>query len=159
ALVMKAASSINQLATALYPASSRDAHQPSLRALYYRLHIGLFALSLMGVIFFYPVGHAVLTFWLRDPPLVSAVHSTLSIFIWYFAILILTPLPSTILDSHGRPGLTSLFTALTVGLEISLAVYLLPRLGLLAPPLAGLIAVLVTTPPLLVVTERVLVAK
>lgn len=159
ALVMKAASSINQLTVALYPASSRDAHQPSVRALYYRLQISLFVLSLVGVFLFYSLGHAVLTFWLHDPPLVSAVHSTLSIFIWYFAILILTPLPSTILDSHGRPGLTSLFTTLTVGLEISLAFYLLPRLGLFAPPLAGLIAVLITTPPLLVVTQRVLVAK
>jgi len=159
ALVMKAASSINQLTTALYPASSRDAHQPAIRSLYHRLQIGLLVFSLLGVILFYTLGNLVLTTWLHDPSLVVAVHSVLSIFIWYFVILILTPLPSTILDSHGHPGITSFFTFLTVGLEICLAFYFLPRLGMLAPPIAGLIAVAATTPPLLLVTERVLLEK
>ncbi|MBT7307527.1 MAG: hypothetical protein HN842_04875 [Gammaproteobacteria bacterium] len=71
----------------------------------------------------------------------------------------LTPLASTILDSHNRPGLTSLFTTLTIALEITLALILLPSRGLLAPPIAALVSVVLTTPALLIVTDRTLRSK
>ncbi len=155
-LVQKLAGGITQLSSALYPASSRATGRFPLRRLYYRLQLALFLLALLGVTLYSLVGYSFLSWWLHAPELVTLVDSVLKILVWYFAILALSPLASTILDSHGRPELTSLFAALTTILEITLALYLFPRYGLYAPAYAALLAILVMTPPLLYVTARVL---
>lgn len=154
-LVQKLAGGITQLSTALYPASARS----NLRPLYYRLQLGLFCLSILGILGFRLWGFEFLKWWLHAPELVTLVDSVLKILVWYFALLVLSPLASTILDSHGRPGLTSLFATLTTIIEIALALYLFPRYGLFAPVYAALIAIILTTPALLIVTERVLQSK
>ena len=79
--------------------------------------------------------------------------------VWYFAVLVLCPLASTMLDSRGRPELTSLFTLVTTVIEISLAFILFPRFGLFAPIYSALIALVLTTPALLYVTDRIIRVK
>ena len=78
------------------------------------------------------------------------------ILVWYLAILMLTPLASTMLDGHGHPGVTSFFAFITTAIEIVLALILLPHFGILAPAYGALIAVALTTPVLLYSTNRVL---
>lgn len=151
-LVQKLAGGVSQISSALYPASTRSNIAP----LYHRLQIGLFVIGLLVIGIYGAIGYSFLGWWLNSPDLVNIVHSVLSILIWYFGILILTPLASTILDSRGRPELTSFFAALTTTIEIVLALLLFPRYGLFAPVYASLIALSLTTPVLLFTTERVL---
>ncbi len=153
--VQKLAGGVSSLATALYPASARY----NLRSLYYKLQILLIIFGFLVFWCYKIFGFEFLTWWLNSPELVSTVHSVLSILIWYFGILILTPLASTILDSRGRPELTSLFATLTTIIEIVIALILFPAFGLFAPVYAALIAVSLTTPFLLITTERVLKSK
>lgn len=155
-IVSKLAGSLTQLATALYPASSTHSHSARLRSLYYRLQLAIILLSALGFMLYYSFGLSFLTWWLKDLELVSAVHSILNLLVPYLAILTLTPLPSTILDSHNKPGITSFFATITIGLEIILAFYFLPTRGMLAPALSALISVSLTTPFLLIVTEHTL---
>ena len=102
------------------------------------------------------IGYSFLSWWLKEPTLVSLVYAVLNVFVWYLLVLILTPLPSSMLDSHGRPELTSLFAFVTTTIEIVLALILFPHYGLMAPIIGALIAAILTTPVLLLVTERVL---
>lgn len=153
-LVMAAAGGISQLATALYPAGARGGR--SLRSLYHSLQLGLLVLGLLGIGIYAAIGYSFLIWWLKTPELVALVSSALNVFVWYLFILILTPLPSAMLDSHGRPELTSLFAFATTAIEIVIALILFPRLGLFAPIYAALFSALLTTPVLLVTTECVL---
>lgn len=154
-LLQKLVGGVTQLATALYPASTRSNIAP----LYHRLQIVLALSGFLAIFGFRIWGFGFLEWWLNSPDLVTLVHSILTLLIWCFGILILTPLASTILDSRGRPELTSLFATLTTIIEIVLAILLFPRYGLFAPVYASLIAVSLTTPALLLTTERVLQSK
>lgn len=151
-LVSKAAGGVVQLATALYPAST----SPRIRPLYYRLQAGLLLSGFLIIWCYSLFGFAFLAWWLQTPELVNLVDSVMKILVWYFAILILTPLPSTLLDGAGRPELSSMFALITTIIEIGLAIALFPQFGLFAPVYAAVIGVAVTTPALLYVTNKVL---
>ncbi len=154
-LVQKLSGGISQLGSALYPASARSSGL-SLRPLYYRLQFGLFLTALLGILVFRVWGLGFLEWWLHAPDLSSKVYSVMQVLIWYFSILVLTPLASVILDSRGRPEITSFFAFITTTLEIVMALLLFGRYGLFAPVYASLIAVALTTPFLLYATEKVL---
>lgn len=155
-LVLKSAGGIAQLATALYPKSANQVGSPALRVLYHRLQRGLGVCALTGIGVYYMLGHIFLQWWLRDTTLVSLITTVLNILVWYLAVLVVTPLASTMLDSHGRPEITSFFAVLTTAIEITIALVLFPHYQLLAPVIAALIALVITTPMLLLVTERVM---
>ncbi len=157
-LVQKAAGAVTQVSSALYPASARVGTH-NIRPLYYRLQFGLFFLALLGIGIYELVGYSFLSWWLHSSELVSIVDSVLKVMVWYFAVLVLCPLASTMLDSRGRPELTSLFTLVTTVIEISLAFILFPRFGLFAPIYSALIALVLTTPALLYVTDRIIRVK
>lgn len=158
-LVQKAAGGVVQVATAIYPSSARDTHAPDFAKTYYRLQMGLGITSIVGVIFYKQFGHALLTWWLDNPAIVAPVHTVLSILVYYLAILVLTPLASTLLDGRGRPELTSLLATITTAIEIAVALFLYPHYGYLAPAYGALIAISLTTPVLLMITSRVLQSK
>lgn len=158
-LVQKGAGGVVQVATAIYPSSARGTLSPQFTKLYYRLQFGLFIVALLGILGFRVWGLGFLEWWLGVPEIVSLVYSVLNILVIYLAILVLTPLPSAILDGQGRPELTSLFALLTTIIEISLALLLFPHFGYLAPAYAGLFALALTTPALLITTDRVLKSK
>lgn len=158
-LVQKAAGGVVQIATALYPSSARGTLSPQFRTTYHLLQLGLGITGVIGVVFYRLFGLSLLSWWLDNPGLVAPVHTVLNILVIYLAILILTPLPSAVLDGRGRPELTSLFATLTTIIEIVAAVIMFPHYGYLAPAYAGLIAVSLTTPALLIITARVLQSK
>jgi O-antigen/teichoic acid export membrane protein len=158
-LVQKLAGGIAQLATALYPASARGGKSRELRRLYHRLQLGLALMALLGIGLYYVIGLPFLTWWLQSSELVSLVDSVMRILVWYLAILMLTPLPSAMLDGRGRPEVTSLFAFVTTAIEIAVALLLFTRYGLFAPVYGALIAAALTTPALLYVTERIIKVK
>lgn len=151
-VVQKLAGGVSQLASALYPRASGG----GVARLYNKLQLSLLTLGILSNILFHLYGEVFIIWWLKDPILSNMVHQILQVLIYYFAILILTPLPSTILDSHGYPGTTSLFAFLTTFLEISLTLLLLSNYRVMAPVYGSLLALTLTTPILLYVTHRVL---
>ncbi len=155
-LIQKSTGGIFQFATALYPASVRQTGRPGLRSLYHRLQASFFILALISMFLYHIIGYPFLSWWLHDIALVTQVDAVLKVMLWYFIILIFSPLASTILDSHGRPEITSFFAFLTTAIEITFALILFPHYHLLAPAIAALIAALFTTPMLLIATERVI---
>jgi len=158
-LVQKLVGGVIQVSTAFYPASARAGVGPSVRKIYLRLQLGLFVLGLFAIGLYQLVGQSFLTWWLHDEALVSAAHSFLSIYRFYGLFLLLTPLASTVLDSTGHPGTTSLYGAITFALELVIALILLPHYGLLALAYAGIVSIILTTPALLYTTSRVLKSK
>lgn len=158
-LVQRAVGAIAQLSTALYPRSSQTKNLLKLKIIYSRLQFSLFGIALLGVLIYYVLGQAFLTWWLKSPELVAIVIHVLNILIWYFVLLIPTPLASAILDGRGRPELTSFFAFITTVLEIGLALILYRGLGFMAPVYSATIAVLITTPLLLCQSLRVLQSK
>lgn len=151
-LVQKLAGGVVQLATALYPATARS----NIKSLYHRLQIGLCLAGIASIWLYDLFGYTFLSWWLHAPDLASLVHSVMHVLIWYFAILIITPLASTIIEGSGSPGVASSFAAVTTVLEISLALLLYPYYGLFAPVYASLIALVLTTPALLYVAEGIM---
>lgn len=155
-LVQKMAGGVVQLATAIYPASARIGSDRSFRKLYHQLQFGLLGLGLLGVAVYYLLGLPFLNWWLHSTELVSLVDSVMKIFIWYFALSLLSPLPSTILDGLGRPGVGSLVVLATTLIEVLLAVLLFPSYGLFAPVYAAMIAIVFMTPVMLYEAEKAL---
>jgi len=155
-LMQKIAGGVTQIATALYPTSSRHKADPSIRVIYYKLQTILVFFGIAIIILEAMFSKTFLLWWLQDPSLASTTGSVLHTFVYALAMLILTPLASTILDSHGHPEITSIFAALTTFIEISLALLLYQKYGLFAPVYASLIALLLTTPPLLYITNKIM---
>jgi O-antigen/teichoic acid export membrane protein len=158
-LVQKMAGGVAQVATALYPASARGGDLRNLKRVYYQLQIGLFLVTLLGIGAYYMYGHAFLLWWLKSSELATLSDSIFKYLVWYFAALILTPLATTVLDSRGKPEITSFFAFLTTVIEIVLALLMFSQYGLFAPVYASLIAIILTTPFLLYATDRIIKVK
>lgn len=157
-LVQKLSGGIGQLATAIYPSSVRNSDLGMLYKVYCRLQISLFGLGITGIFVYHLIGLPFLTWWLHSSELVPLVHTVMQILVWYFAVLVVTPLASSILDSRGKPEITSFFAFITTALEITLALLLFSKYGLFAPVYACLIAVTLTTPFLLFAADRIIKA-
>lgn len=153
-LVYKVAGGIAQVASALYPALARST-QSSIRPLYYRLQVTLFLAGLFGAFLYHLIGYDFLSWWLHSLELVNLVDSIMTTFVWYLALLLLTPLASTVLDSRGHPELTSLLALSTTVIEIVVAMILFPVYGLMAPVYGALAGALIMTIPLLLTVDRV----
>ena len=153
-LVQKLVGGVVQVATAFYPASARSGYQKSTRQIYYRIQLGLFILGLAFIGLYQLFGLPFLTWWLGEAKLVASVHSFLLVYRYYGLLLLLAPMASTMLDGLGHPGITSIFATVAFAIELVVAIILLPQFGLLAPAYAGLVAIILTTPPLLYVTEK-----
>ncbi len=158
-LIQKTVGGVNAISSALYPRSSESSDDSKLRSIYLQLQLGLFGLGLIGVIIYYIFGQKFLLWWLNDPQLVAIMIKVLNVLIWYFVLLIPTPLASTILDGRGKPELTSIFAFITTAFEITLALVLYPQYGFMAPVYGATIALILTTPALLYCSTRVLQSK
>lgn len=158
-LIQKVVGGISQLSSALYPRSSQTKDLSKLKIIYTRLQLSLFGFSIIALLAYYLFGPTFLHWWLKSPELVGIVIQVLNVLMWYFVLLIPTPLASTILDGRGHPELTSLFAFATTIIEIVLALVLYPELGFMAPVYSATIAVLITTPLLLYQSLAVLQSK
>lgn len=158
-IMYRAAGAISQCALALFPLSSSltdPVHRTKLRSMYYHLQAGIFGLSMIGVILAHTVGGPFLAWWLSDTQLVIQAVPVLRTLSFFFVLLSLTPIASTIMDSLGYPQYTSFSAVLTAVLNILLLVLLTPRYGAQGAAYAILISSLITTPVFLFMTERVL---
>ena len=155
-LVQKLVGGVAQVATAFYPASARSGFRPSTRKIYSQLQFALLIIGIIAIVVYQYIGLPFLTWWLKDPQLVSSVHSFILVYRYYALLLLLTPMASTVLDSLGCPGYTSIFGTLAFIIELSTALILYPYFGLLAPAYAGIISLGIMTPVLLIFTERIL---
>lgn len=155
-LVQKLVGGIAQVATAFYPAAARSGVNSSIRAIYYRLQLVLFVLGLLAIGAYSLFGYWFLSWWLKDPILVSSVHSFLLVYRYYGLLLLLTPLASTVLDSLGYPGTTSWLGGIAFGIELVSALTLYPHYGFLAPAYAGIISLGIMTPAILIITGKIL---
>lgn len=158
-IMYRAAGVISQCALALFPLSSSLAdplHRTKLRSMYYRLQLGIFVLSLLGVILAHTVGRSFLGWWLHDPQLVIQTIPILRTLSFFFVLLSLTPVASTVVDSLGYPHYTSFSAVLTAVLNMIFLYFLTPRYSAQGAAYAVLLASLITTPLFLLMTERVL---
>lgn len=158
-LMQRLAGGVSQIAIALYPRASQISNTSKLRQIYLRLQLGIILLGMIGIGLYHLFGTQFLIWWLNNPLLVEQISNVLSVSVWYLLVLILTPIPSIILDGSGHPELTAGMAALTTFIEIILALVLFPVYGLMAPVYASLASILLTTPLLFYLTAQALKPK
>lgn len=158
-LMQRLAGGVSQIAIALYPRASQISNTNKLRQIYYQLQFGILLLGIIGIILYHLFGAQFLIWWLKNQFLVEQISKVLSVSVWYLLVLILTPIPSIILDGSGRPELTAGMATLTTFIEIIIALALFPVSGLMAPVYASLASILLTTPLLFYLTSRALKPK
>jgi len=155
-LISRLVGGVTQLSSALFPYSVNARGQNSFRPLYLRLQLALFCLGLFAIVLYQAFGLTFLNWWLGDHVLAASVHSFLKIYRFYALLLLITPLASTVLDSLGKPLITSLLGAVALGLEITFAWVYLPQLGLLSPAYGALLSLVIMVPVLLTYTGKIL---
>lgn len=154
-IVAKGAGVISQFAQAFFPLSSSLITKDKILKLK-KLFISLEAIALLGgfmaVILTYTIGEAFLTLWLKDLSVISAVYPILKILSWYFVLVSLTPIPTSLIQSINKPQVPSFFAVLTVFFEIIFAFIFVPRLHALGMAYAFLYSTLITVPLFLITT-------
>ncbi len=153
-LVAKLVGGVTQLASAFYPRATQSVGEARLRKLYYRLQACMLFLGILGVWLYAQFGYGLLSWWLAEQKLVALMHPLLVLSSYSAALLMLTPLASAIMDSHGAPGTTSLFGLSAFLIELVLALILLPTYGAQAPVIGQLIALIILVPIFLYATEK-----
>lgn len=131
-LVIKAAGAISQLPLALFPLSTSLISKEriiKLRRLIFSLQGLIFLIGIISIIVVNRYGETLLSLWLRNPEIVKQSYPILKIMIWYFALTILTPIPTTVLDSINQPQIPSFFAVFTTIIELILMLIYVPRLG------------------------------
>lgn len=160
-IMYRAAGAVTQCALALFPLSSRLAdpsRRSRLRSLYYRLQGSILLLSLVGVWLAHSLGGIFLLWWLGEP-LAAATLPLLQLLSYFFVLLAMTPLASTVVDSLGYPQYTSVSALVTAALNLIFLVLLTPRYGAMGAGYALLMAFGITTPVFLFLTEKLLQAN
>lgn len=155
-LVAKGVGAVTQFAIAYFPAGSRTPRSPMISHYYVRAQVLLFVLGLLALLLHQFYGLPVLTWWLADPALATQLNSFLHLYRYYGFLLLFTPLASTVVDSANRPGLSSLYAALALLLELAVVLSLLKSLGITVFALGPLLSLVVMVPVLLTTTQRIL---
>lgn len=155
-LVSKGVAVVSQLAIATFPATSRNLHNPRLVTLYRRSQLGLVVLALLAYVAYEYLGLSLLTWWLAEPSLAAMVDAFLRTYRYYGLLLLLTPLASTVLDSANRPGLSSLYAALALLVELVIVLCTYRSLGIMSFAFGPTLSLLLFTPVLLLTAQRIL---
>ena len=153
-LVAKAAGAVTQIAIAFFPYSITSSNDSKHRSYYVYTQISLFLLGLITIITYSYYGESLLYWWLKDESIVSHLHTFLLSYRYYGLLLVLTPLASTILDSHNRSATSSLYALYALLIEVSVVFYTLPRYGVLSIAYGSLVSLLIMVPVLLYTTQK-----
>lgn len=153
-LVAKAAGAVSQVAIAFFPYSVRSSRDHKHKKYYTYTQITLFLLGILTVTTYSFYGESLLYWWLKDESLVNHLHNFLLTYRYYGLLLVLTPLASTILDSHNRAVTSSLYALYALLIELSVTLYALPRYGVLSIAYGSLLSLLVMVPVLLYTTQK-----
>jgi len=153
-LIAKAAGAVTQIAIAFFPYSITSSNSAKHRKYYAYTQISLFLLGVLATTTYSFYGESLLYWWLKDEIIVNHLHSFLLTYRYYGLLLVLTPLASTVLDSHNRSATSSLYALYALLIELSVALYALPRYGVLSIAYGSLISLLVMVPVLLYTTQK-----
>ncbi|EKD80711.1 MAG: hypothetical protein ACD_40C00033G0002 [uncultured bacterium] len=155
-LISRLVGGVTQVSTALFPYSVSARGNSRFRHLYLRLQLSLVLLGVLATLLYQAFGLPFLSWWLGDYSLAASVHSFLLIYRFYALLLLLTPLASTVIDSLGKPLMTSFLGLATLVIEVTFTWVYLPQLGLLSPAYGALLSLILIVPVLLIYTERIL---
>jgi len=129
---------------------------PKLKKLILFLESAILVLGVLGVIFIYQFGLVVLNLWLKNPELANSAYPLLKILSWYFAIAILTPIPTAMSESLNYPHIPSFFSVLTTIVTIILLLILIPMYGIVGAAYAYLASAILTAPPFIITFAYIL---
>jgi len=153
-IVLKAAGIISQISQVVFPLSSSLLEKSRIQKLKNMvLTIELFTLifGLLAIFLSHTVGKEFLYWWLKDEVVVNSAYPILKIMSVYFLITALTPIPSVLIQSIGKPQTTSFFAILTTVVDTVAMFVLIPIYGVMGAAYATLLGSLLTVPPFLVV--------
>ncbi|MCE7898316.1 MAG: hypothetical protein DPW11_03995 [bacterium] len=153
-LVAKAAGAATQIAIAFFPYSITSSNDSKHKRYYTYTQISLFILGFMAITTYPYYGQSLLYWWLQDGAIVTQLHTFLLTYRYYGLLLVLTPLASTVLDSHNRSATSSLYALYALLIEVAVVLYTLPRYGVLSIAYGSLVSLLVMVPVLLYATQK-----
>ncbi|HSV95143.1 MAG TPA: polysaccharide biosynthesis C-terminal domain-containing protein [Spirochaetia bacterium] len=153
-IVLKAAGVISQIAQVVFPLSSSLLEKSRIEKLK-KMVLGIEALTflcgILAITLSFTVGREFLLWWLKDEIVVSAAFPILKILSIHFLITALTPIPSVLVQSIGKPQITSFFAILTAVVDGIAMFILIPQFGVLGAAYATLLSSILTVPPFLIV--------
>lgn len=153
-IVLKGAGVISQISQVVFPLSSSLLEKSRIEKLK-KMVFGIEGLTLLcGVIAIflsYVFGKDFLLWWLKDEVVVASAYPILKIMSYYFLITALTPIPSVLIQSIGKPQVTSFFAIFTAVVDAIAMIILIPIYGVLGAAYATLIGSIITVPPFLIV--------
>ena len=161
-IIAKTAGVVSQFAQAFFPLSSSLLEKDrisKLKKLYTSFQYLIFAGGLVALVVTYYFGHPFLTWWLKDEVVVQAAFPVLQVLSFYFVLVSLTPLPTALVQSLGKPQVASFFAVLSIVLEIIGLSILVPRYSSLGAAFSFLLGALISIPPFLVYTTYLLNKK
>ncbi|MBP9702408.1 oligosaccharide flippase family protein [Candidatus Woesebacteria bacterium] len=153
-LIAKAAGAVSQLAIAIFPYSINSQDKSKLRRYYTYSQLSLLALGIIAIYLYSYFGYSILYWWLGDMELASNLHTFLLTYRYYGLLLVLTPLASTMLDSHNMAGRSSLYALLALVIELAVVSLTYSGYGVMSIAYGSVTSLLVMVPVLLITTQK-----
>ncbi len=155
-IVLKAAGIISQIAQVVFPLSSSLLEKnriEKLKKMVITIELITLGCGLLAIFLSFTVGKEFLYWWLKDEVVVNSAYPILKIMSIYFLITALTPIPSVLIQSIGKPQTTSFFAILTAVVDSIAMFILIPIYGVLGAAYATLLGSILTVPPFLIVAS------
>lgn len=153
-IVLKGAGVISQISQVVFPLSSSLLEKSRIEKLK-KMVLGIegftFLCGILAITLSFTIGKEFLLWWLKDEVVVSAAFPILKIMSIHFLITALTPIPSVLIQSIGKPQVTSFFAILTAVVDGIAMFVLIPQFGVLGAAYATLLSSVLTVPPFLIV--------
>jgi O-antigen/teichoic acid export membrane protein len=153
-IVLKGAGVISQISQVVFPLSAsllEKSRIEKLKKMVMDIEFFTLLFGLLAIFLSFTVGKDFLLWWLKDEIVVNAAFPILKIMSFYFLITALTPIPSVLIQSIGRPQTTSFFAILTAVVDGIAMFVLIPMYGVLGAAYATLLSSILTVPPFLIV--------
>jgi len=161
-IVSKAAGVVSQFAQAFFPLSAslleKDRIQ-KLKKLFFGLQFLIFGAGLLSLVVTNYFGIPFLTWWLKDAVVVDLAYPVLEVMCWYFVLVSLTPLPTALVQSLGKPQVSSFFAVLSITCEIIGMAYFIPKYASLGAAYSFFFGAIVSIPPFLIYSVYLLNQK
>lgn len=154
-IVVKGAGIVSQVAQAFFPFSASLLEKSRIKKLAQTIILLQFLTLLLGVFSVFcafQFGNQFLTLWLKDPVVVFRATPILKTLSFYFLLVSLTPIPTSLLQSLGKPQIPSFFAVLTTLVEAGLMFYFVPKFGPDGVAKSALISTAISVPLFLIVT-------
>ncbi len=154
-IVLKGAGIVSQISQVVFPLSSSLLEKNRIGKLK-KLVLSIQGITLLGgilaIILSFSIGKPFLLWWLKDEIVVEMTYPVLKIMSIYFLFNALTPIPSVILQSIGKPQVASFFAILTTVIDAIAMIILIPKLGAMGAAYSTLLSSIITVPAVLIVT-------